>query len=156
MALKRIALDKSCETTVIAQDGETVVLGGVITRRNEKDENKVPWLGDLPGIGALFRYRTENKTKTELLIIMTPRVLRTREDAELFKQVEKCIRLLLDNPRHPGLNMHEYRSIPHPYDGKDKVFAAYVQNKTPGAYRLFWCYGPSQGEITLIALTPHP
>jgi len=74
----------------------------------------------------------------------------------LFKQVEKCVRLLLENPKHPGLNTHAYDSIPHPYDGNGKVFEAYVQNRTPGAYRLFWCYGPGRGEITIIAITPHP
>jgi hypothetical protein len=76
--------------------------------------------------------------------------------AGLFKQVEKCVRLLLENPRHPGLHTHEYSSIESPYDEDAKVFEAYVQNRTPGAYRLFWCYGPRQGEITIIAITPHP
>lgn len=74
----------------------------------------------------------------------------------LFKQVEKCVRLLLENPKHPGLNTHEFTSIEHPRDPKGKVFEAYVQNSTPGAYRLFWCYGPNKGEITIIAITPHP
>ena len=74
----------------------------------------------------------------------------------LFKQVEKCVKLLLDNPRHPGLNTHEYDSIDHPYVKGEKVFEAYVQNRTPGAYRLFWCYGPDRGVITIIAITPHP
>lgn len=74
----------------------------------------------------------------------------------LFKQVEKCVRLLLHNPKHPGLHTHEYHSIENPYDPKAKVFEAYVQNNMPGAYRLFWCYGPGKGEITLIAITPHP
>lgn len=74
----------------------------------------------------------------------------------LFKQVEKCVRLLLENPKHPGLNTHEFDSIEHPYDRKGKVFEAYVQNRTPGAYRLFWCYGPGKGEITIIAITQHP
>lgn len=74
----------------------------------------------------------------------------------LFKQVEKCVRLLLENPRHPGLNTHPYNSIDHPYDPRGKVFEAYVQNRTPGAYRLFWCYGPGKREITIIAITPHP
>ena len=74
----------------------------------------------------------------------------------LFKQVEKCVGLLLENPRHPGLKTHEYDSIQNPYDAGAKVFEAYVQNRTPGAYRLFWCYGPHKGEITLIAITPHP
>ncbi len=74
----------------------------------------------------------------------------------LFKQVEKCVRLLLEKPKHPGLNTHEFDSIENPYDKKAKVFEAYVQNRTPGAYRLFWCYGPAKGEITIIAITPHP
>lgn len=74
----------------------------------------------------------------------------------LFKQVEKCVRLLLHNPKHPGLNTHEYDSIPHPFDARQKVFEAYVHNRTPGAYRLFWCYGPGKGEITIIAITAHP
>src|SRR5262245_37262249 len=74
----------------------------------------------------------------------------------LFKQVETCVRLLLENPRHPGLNTHEFHSIEHPYEKDGKVFEAYVQNRTPGAYRLFWCYGPEKGEVTIIAITPHP
>ena len=74
----------------------------------------------------------------------------------LFKQVVKCIELLQENPRHPGLNTHEYQSIENPYDPDSKAFEAYVQNRTPGAYRVFWCYGPRKGEITVIAITPHP
>jgi hypothetical protein len=74
----------------------------------------------------------------------------------LFKQVEKCVRLLLNDPKHPGLQTHPYDSIEHPHKKGDKVFEAYAQNQTPGAYRVFWCYGPAKGEITLIAITPHP
>lgn len=74
----------------------------------------------------------------------------------LFKQVHKTAALLSENPKHPSLNTHEYDSIENPYDAKQKVFEAYVQNKTPGAYRLFWCYGPDPQEITIIAITPHP
>ncbi len=74
----------------------------------------------------------------------------------LFKQVVKCVELLQTNPRHPGLATHEYNSIENPYDPATKVFEAYVQNRTPGAYRIFWCYGPKKGEITIIAITSHP
>jgi hypothetical protein len=74
----------------------------------------------------------------------------------LFKQVVKCVELLQANPRHPGLKTLEYNSIENPYDPDTKVFEAYVQNRTPGAYRIFWCYGPKKGEITIIAITPHP
>jgi hypothetical protein len=74
----------------------------------------------------------------------------------LFKQVAKCIKFLRENPRHPGLNTHEFHSKEHPCIPGGKVFEAYVQQKTPGAYRLFWCYGPGKDEITIIAITPHP
>jgi hypothetical protein len=74
----------------------------------------------------------------------------------LFKQVHKTVTLLASNPKHPGLQTHEYRSLPHPYDPREKVFEAYVQNQTPGAYRVFWCYGPGKRQITLIAITSHP
>jgi hypothetical protein len=74
----------------------------------------------------------------------------------LFKQVRKTIDFLSANPRHSGLKTHEYSSIASPYRKGDKVFEAYVQNNTPGAYRVFWCYGPEKSEITIIAITPHP
>lgn len=74
----------------------------------------------------------------------------------LFKQTHKTICLLSENPRHPALNTHQYSSIPNPYRSGEKVFEAYIQNKTPGAYRVFWCYGTQNKEITIIAITPHP
>jgi general secretion pathway protein D len=68
------------DTTVFARDGETVAIGGLLTKNNNKQENKLPWFGDLPYLGALFRYRTQTKSKTELLVIMTPHIVRTEEE----------------------------------------------------------------------------
>jgi len=74
----------------------------------------------------------------------------------LYKQVAKTLSYLT-NPKHPGLHTHEYDSLENPFDKKNaKVFEAYAQNNTPGAYRVFWCYGPGPGEITVIAITEHP
>ncbi|MEX2112419.1 MAG: hypothetical protein WD845_04495 [Pirellulales bacterium] len=73
----------------------------------------------------------------------------------LYKQIAKTISLLA-NPRHTSLHTHEYDSLQNPFDENGKVFEAYAQNATPGAYRVFWCYGPDKGEITIIAITPHP
>ena len=81
---------------------------------------------------------------------------KSSKPAGLFKQVHKTLQLLRSNPRHPGLRTHEYRSLEHPYDPQAKVFEAYVQHRTPGAYRVFWCYGPGKGVITILAITPHP
>jgi hypothetical protein len=77
-------------------------------------------------------------------------------DEGLFKQVHKTLLLLAENPKHPGLRTHEFHSLPHPYDPQGKVWEAYVQNRTSGAYRVFWCYGPERAELTIIAITPHP
>ena len=74
----------------------------------------------------------------------------------LFKQVHKAVQLLLSNSRHPGLRTHRYDSIASPFDPSARMFEAYAQNDTPGAYRIMWCYGPGKGEITIVAITPHP
>lgn len=74
----------------------------------------------------------------------------------VFRQVRKTLHLLAENPRHPGLQTHPYRSLPNPFDAKAKVFEAYAQQHTPGAYRVFWCYGPEKGAIMVLAITPHP
>jgi hypothetical protein len=83
-------------------------------------------------------------------------VAKSTKSEGLFKQLFKCIELLSANPRHPGLQTHTYHALRNPYDPKGKVFEAYIQHRTPGAYRLFWCYGPGKNQITILAITPHP
>lgn len=73
-----------------------------------------------------------------------------------FKQVRKTLKLLGENPRHTGLQTHEYSGILNPFNSSEKVFEAYAQNNTPGAYRVFWCYCPDKKQITIIAITSHP
>ncbi len=71
-----------------------------------------------------------------------------------FKAVGKAIAYMKVNLRHPSLNTHKFDEIKSPFGGD--VFESYAQNKTPSAYRIFWCYGPNKAEITVLALTPHP
>jgi len=71
-----------------------------------------------------------------------------------YKAIKKTIKLLAGNPRHPGLQTHPFLSLSGP--NGEKVFEAYAQQKTSAAYRVFWCYGPSRGEMTIFAITPHP
>jgi hypothetical protein len=68
--------------------------------------------------------------------------------------VAKCIYLLRLDPKLPGLNSKRYKS----FDGRfDKpIWQSYAENRTPGAYRVFWHYGPEKDEITVVAVTPHP
>lgn len=74
----------------------------------------------------------------------------------LFKQVHNMLVMLGDNPQQPDVVSHEYQSIDNPFGTPQKVFETYPQGKTPGTYRIFWCYGPGKKEITIIAITPHP
>lgn len=76
------------QTTISATDGQTVVLGGLINKNITESHRTVPYLGDVPVLGNLFRYDSKIATKTELLIIMTPHIVRTEEDAEAIKRVE--------------------------------------------------------------------
>lgn len=73
----------------------------------------------------------------------------------LVKQVKKSLGYLQMNPRHPSLNTHSYDTIPNPLDKSKKVFGAYVQNNTPNAHRILFCYGPESHMIYIIAIIPH-
>jgi len=72
----------------------------------------------------------------------------------ILKAVRKTLGFMETNLRHPSLNTHEFTSLKGP--NGEKVFEAYVQQKTPAAYRIFWHYGPDRKQITIIAITPHP
>ena len=69
-------------TQVLVNDGQTVVLGGILETERRDAEVKVPFLGDLPGVGYLFKSTTKTEDKNELLIFVTPRIL--REGANLY------------------------------------------------------------------------
>ncbi len=75
-------------------------------------------------------------------------------DPRKHKKVLKTLGLIETNLRHPGLKTHKYDSLQGPKG--EEVFEAYVENRTPGAYRVFWFYGPTKEKITILAITPHP
>ncbi|MDX2607095.1 MAG: type IV pilus secretin PilQ [Woeseiaceae bacterium] len=66
---------RSVETQVLVADGQTVVLGGIYETERRETINKVPFLGDIPGLGYLFRSKSRIDNKAELLIFVTPRIL---------------------------------------------------------------------------------
>jgi type IV pilus assembly protein PilQ len=69
-------------TQVLVNDGQTVVLGGILETTKNKSTNKVPYLGDIPVLGNLFKTTTDINNKTELLIFITPKIL--REGSNLY------------------------------------------------------------------------
>ena len=78
--------NRSASTMVSVQDGQTIVMGGLISTQDNERVTKIPLLGDIPYIGAAFK-RTKNiRNRTELLIIMTPQIIETPEDIEKYSR----------------------------------------------------------------------
>lgn len=69
---------KSVQTQVLVENGGTVVIGGIFELAENENVSKVPWLGDLPYLGNLFKSRSTTRTKTEMLIFLTPKVVTDR------------------------------------------------------------------------------
>jgi hypothetical protein len=109
----------------------------------------------LPSSQSTYEALRERAVKSCQARASSGRKKATRDEG-LFKQIHKTIELLASNPWHPSLPTHEFTSLEHPYQSGEKVFEAYAQDQTPGAYRVFWCYGPDKGQVTIIAITPHP
>jgi general secretion pathway protein D len=70
---------RSLESTVLVDDGAIIALGGLVEDSYTSGEEKVPVLGDLPLAGALFRYETRNRAKTNLIVFLRPVILRGRD-----------------------------------------------------------------------------
>ena len=70
---------REVNTAVLMEDGQTVVIGGVYEFKDQHDLSKVPFLGDIPIIGNLFKKNTRTKSKAELLVFVTPKVLRVAQ-----------------------------------------------------------------------------
>jgi type IV pilus assembly protein PilQ len=66
---------KHIKTQVLVENGGTVVIGGIFTEDQTENEAKVPFFGDLPGIGVLFRNRSRSSTKREMLVFITPKMI---------------------------------------------------------------------------------
>lgn len=73
--------NKHVQTLVLVENGGTVVIGGIYTQEDLESENKVPYLGDIPLLGNLFKNRSRSTAKTELLIFITPKVVSDRVTA---------------------------------------------------------------------------
>ena len=77
---------REIETTVLAEDQQTIVLGGLIQDNITENFSKVPLLGDIPLLGNLFKARSKSRSKTNLLVFLRPTVLRTKEDTKKVTQ----------------------------------------------------------------------
>ncbi|MDN7126975.1 general secretion pathway protein GspD [Pseudidiomarina sp. 1ASP75-14] len=80
--------ERAIQTEVIAQSGQTILLGGLISENNSSGDSKVPLLGDIPLLGNLFKSEKESNEKTELVIFITPRII---ERTEQWEEIRKTI-----------------------------------------------------------------
>ena len=86
--------ERSLNTEVLAQSGQTIMLGGLISENTTKTTTKVPFLGDIPLFGPLFRGQKDSVSKTELVILITPRVI---DQPEQWQQIQHQLQSGLEN-----------------------------------------------------------
>jgi len=98
----------------------------------------------LPEMEALWKDLSTRKPQAKL----------DRNEEKFFKKLVKALGYLEQNPRHNSLASHEIDDLTRKYGFK--VFQSYLENATPAAGRLFWAYGPDKGDITVLAVEPHP
>jgi len=77
---------RSIKTTVLVEDGQTLVLGGLIDDQINDTREKIPFLGDVPLLGSLFRYRTTLKNKRNLMVFLHPTILRDPTTADYYSR----------------------------------------------------------------------
>jgi general secretion pathway protein D len=82
-------LKRSAETTVIVKDKNTVVIGGIIGESIERGAYKVPCLGDIPGLGLLFKSKSRSRNKTNLFIFLTPHIIENPIEAQKIYDEKK-------------------------------------------------------------------
>ena len=94
---KRVA-----QSRVAIRDAQTIVIGGLMEDRNTDHVDKVPFLGDIPGIGVLFQHTTKDKIKTELLLFLTPHVARVPDDLTTMSEGEMAGSKVIQGAVEPG------------------------------------------------------
>ncbi len=104
-AVNAVVIDtRSADTRVTVQDGQTVVIGGLITASDSFRVAKVPLLGDIPILGEAFKSTSRDRQRRELLIILTPKVIRTVEQADAISRRQ---RERLESMKQSGENMRD-------------------------------------------------
>ena len=83
---------RESNNVVLAQHGQTIVIGGLMKTKKEVDDNSVPLFGSLPVVGRFFHWEQENTLKSELVIMLTPQIMAGRAIDDKFKQESDSLR----------------------------------------------------------------
>ncbi|MDD2319025.1 MAG: type II secretion system secretin GspD [Geobacteraceae bacterium] len=84
-----VTTKRSAKTSVVVKDSDSVVIGGLIQSRDEDTVNKIPLLGDIPLLGYLFKTKSTSRTKTNLIILLSPRIVRDAADMAAVSEQQK-------------------------------------------------------------------
>lgn len=79
-AVDLVTTKRSAKTSVVVKDNDTIVIGGLIQDTEDTNVQKVPFLGDIPGLGWLFKTKNRTRTKTNLMILLTPKIIKDGSD----------------------------------------------------------------------------
>lgn len=105
---------RTASNTVLVRDGQTIVVGGLMEDRVEKVKSGIPWLQDIPLLGWAFRFERENVEKSNLLIFLTPTVVREDQDVQRLYE-ERKRKMLQYKERHEISDRHmESSGFPEP------------------------------------------
>jgi general secretion pathway protein D len=80
---------RNASSTLTVRDGDTIMMGGFITENRSRDNSGVPFLKDIPGLGVLFRARNDSNNRTELIVLMRARILKSPEEAAILAAQER-------------------------------------------------------------------
>lgn len=126
---------RAIETNVLVDDGQIIVLGGLIEERIDGSEEKVPGLGDVPVLGQLFRYDSRKRVKTNLLVFLRPVVIRDGGDAHSVTMDRydyiRAVRAQADLPAHWALPDFQASPLPPMVPGPTGAYREPAQEPAP-------------------------
>jgi len=133
--------NRTIQNVVVVGDGETVVIGGLISEDFADNESKVPWLGDIPILGWLFKSTTNSVQKQNLLVFLTPHIIRNdaemaretiRKREEFWESSEKALRLTDSEKREAKERREEAEAAGIsmlPFKGKNAVRGRLMEHR---------------------------
>ena len=97
--------------------------------------------------GMAFEIKTAESVDETVTYLKT-------HDQPRWKKVMKTYNFLSENPLHPGLNSHPFEDLDQVFG--ERIWESYIENQTPSAWRVWWFYGPEDGQISIVKIARHP
>lgn len=146
-AVDIITNKRNIKTNVLVDDNHVVVLGGLIEDQVRESEQKVPLLGDIPYLGALFRSKSVNRTKVNLMVFLHPLILRDNATADNYTAEKyNYIRALQLEQDREGVPLMSGKGAPHMKDMKEMLELPPPFEQTPAAQTTGNATGVDQDE----------